>query len=206
MKLFDQSTRTNWKFIAIVAFVAVFLAGGILMLIPQFQEPISPLRPSVISSPNENESNNQVLDTSEWQTYRSDEFEFQYPKVFDEYRGCELHDILGDKTLTLGVSISIFVKNAEGAGLEGYVDQNFSSESQFDISRKNIQVDGRNAIQIGSRTEGLGRYSEITYVLEQDKMYIFTYMARANCLSYEVFSESELSVLQQILSTLRFVD
>mgnify|MGYP001564602861 CR=1 FL=1 len=88
MKLLDQSAQTNWKFIAIVAFVAVFLAGGILMLIPQFEESTPPL----------SQQNNSQVDTSGpalsevegvypesiegWQTYRSDEFEFEvkYPE------------------------------------------------------------------------------------------------------------------------------
>ena len=79
MKFLDQSAQTNWKFIAIIAFVAVFLAGGILMLIPQFQEQPSPLP----------QPNNSKLDTSDftlsevegWQTYRSEEFGFEvrYP-------------------------------------------------------------------------------------------------------------------------------
>lgn len=188
------------KTLLIVALIAVALSVvGVFFL--------RELSPAPVVQPI---ANNQQLtiDTSGWQTYRNDEFgfEFQYPKVFDEYSGCELRDILGDQTLTLGNSISIFVESTEGLSLEEYVNRNFSSESQFDISRRDIQVGGKDAIQIGSRTEGLGRYSEITYVLDQDKVYIFTYQARPNCLLYEVSNESELSVLQQILATFRFVE
>jgi len=86
MKLLDQSAQTNWKFIAIVAFVAVFFTGGILMLIPQLEEQPMPLPPSIISSPNgKDNNNNQLLDISSWQTYRSEEFGFEvkYPLYFD---------------------------------------------------------------------------------------------------------------------------
>jgi len=82
MKFIDQTAKTDWKFLVIVAFVAVFLTGGILMLVPRFEEQLQPLLPSVISSPNGNGNNNQILDTSSWQTYRNEEFGFEvkYPK------------------------------------------------------------------------------------------------------------------------------
>jgi len=86
MKLLDQSAQTNWKFIAIVAFVAVFLVGGILMLIPQLQE----------QTPLLLQQNNLQSDTSDftpsdvegWQTYRNEEFgfEIEYPQFLQKIK------------------------------------------------------------------------------------------------------------------------
>ncbi|MEK7542648.1 MAG: hypothetical protein AAB524_03025, partial [Patescibacteria group bacterium] len=76
--------------IAIVAFVAVFLAGGILALVPQLEEQTLPLLPSVISPPNENVNKpDQLLDTSTWQTYHNEEFgfEFMYPAIWGDAQG-----------------------------------------------------------------------------------------------------------------------
>ena len=133
-------------------------------------------------------------------------FEFQYPKIFDEYKDCELRDILGDGTLTLGNRISIYVKDSKGLTLEEYIAQNFSSEYLFDITRDDIQVGGEKATQVGFRIKGTGRYGQMTYVLHEGMIYHFAHGAGPACLPHEVFKEAEVSVLGQILSTFRFVE
>ena len=92
MKLLDQSAKTNWKFIAIVAVLGLVVAGGILMLIPQLQEQTLPLPQQNISKINPSGPPSNSVEG--WQTYRNEEFGFEmkYPR---DWNPVEIIDGLG---------------------------------------------------------------------------------------------------------------
>jgi len=231
MKLLDQSAQTNWKFIAIVAFVAVFLAGGILMLIPQFEELLPSLSPSVISSPNGNDSNSQVLDTSEWQTYRNDEFGFEvrYPEkrfalvpveigVFPDFD--TRHE--GEKLVDRGL-VTRFGKEECWYGEAGFamvcnalpengisfvvVDKDISyfveSGGAGGEGEGEISVAGRNGIRYAHGAEGYN--IEYYYLpLEANRTVVITIQSTFNSEYGLRYHPKEL--VDQILSTFRFVE
>ncbi len=74
--------KTNWKYLAIVMAFALLAVGGILLL--RTMEPVPSPAPVVQQTP-PREPQPQVLDTSGWQTYRSDDlaFEIKYPGGLD---------------------------------------------------------------------------------------------------------------------------
>ena len=73
MKLIDNSGQTNWKFIAIVVVIAVFVGAGVIFYASQSDKPL-------LSSP---QISNQP-ETANWKTYTNSEFFFtiQYPQTY----------------------------------------------------------------------------------------------------------------------------
>lgn len=67
--------KTNWKLFGVVAMVAVIISvGGILLLKATQPVPVVQIPPPTQLSP---QSQAEVLDTSDWQTYHNEEFGFE---------------------------------------------------------------------------------------------------------------------------------
>jgi len=81
MKFIDSSAKTNWKYLAIVGVLALIAFGGILLL-QNIQPAQAPTPPPIQQTPPPQPSpSSQVLDTSNWQTYRNTAYNFSvdYP-------------------------------------------------------------------------------------------------------------------------------
>ena len=82
MTFIDNSAKTNWKFIGIVAVIAILIGGGILVLSSQKE---TPPQFSEITKPGTKPSEELPVDeTASWQTYRNEEFDFEgkYPETW----------------------------------------------------------------------------------------------------------------------------
>ena len=196
MKLLDQSAQTNWKFIAIVAFVAVFLAGGILMLIPQFEESTPPL----------SQQNNSQVDTSGpalsevegvypesiegWQTYRNDEFGFEmkYPPSYFAKTGWESDCFHASEGASDAPILCISVQNnPEDLTLEEWWSGQISSAGM--IRKDNMMIAGFEA-QVFDSPPSTFPGREILF-MRNDEI-------------YQIFSTTSFE--EQILATFRFVE
>ena len=110
--LIDNSAKTNWKFIGVVAILAILIGGGILVLASQKEVPspiVETAKPNVVTGD----------EAADWQTYRNEELglQFQYPSEYDNNpRFC------GPRLLSNGMSIyagwRITLKIEETAGLD----------------------------------------------------------------------------------------
>ena len=83
MYFIDNSAKTNWKFIGLVAVVAIAIGAGILIFSMQKEAPSQFL---AITEPEAKPSEElaeelPTLETADWKTYRNEEFgfEFRYP-------------------------------------------------------------------------------------------------------------------------------
>lgn len=213
--------KTNWKLIA----VATIVASLVLLIlwyvsfllekgVPMPWSKIKPPIPVQQVSNDETENKPQEHDLQNWQTYRNEEFgfEFQYPKEFTEIQGCDPHQF-GAKSVIVGSNIMISVeKNTEGISLAEYADRDIQRISDYPEARpiiefrENTLVGGENAIQVGYRdlnAQG-GRYHEFAYVKVGNKIYSLSYVA-GGCSFLEKGSQN-LFTLDEVLSTFRFVE
>ena len=144
------------------------------------------------------------IDTSEWITYRNEEygFEFKYPKIYEEVKGCMLRK-KGDK-IFLGNRILIEIIESQGLTLEEYVDkfiQTFDPELGDTIEfKKRSAIAGISGIIVGYRIGHIGRYGETAFLLWGGKIYKFSSLAGIPCIQGTI----EIATLRQIISTFKF--
>src|SRR3989344_1133420 len=196
------------KLFLIVAVVSVLIiAGGILAL--------RTMNPSATGYISESEQTQEpAIDTNGWQTYRNDEygFEFQYPKVFDQKEQCRLREGIKstgvEEYRILGNRINIIVRDSQGQTLDELVERELQrlGDSVEELHQGRIVIAGEKAAILSYRSKGMGRYGEANYLLRDGKIYEFSFFAGPRCLPSDMLDESELSVLSQILSTFRFID
>jgi len=195
MKLLDQSAQTNWKFIAIVAFVAVFLTGGILMLIPQFEEPTLPLSQqnnSQIVTPNST-----VNEVEGWQTYRSDEFgfEIEYPEGLT-VRMVELDDPF--------FVLKVFDAGEIIIGPRGYWPRGQTGEElNYEFRNEEISLGGVVAIKNSIISNGeIAQFFIRDFQLQNLAQRKWEEGAE---ILVKVYDSTQIEVIDKILSTFRFV-
>ncbi|MEK7510506.1 MAG: hypothetical protein AAB567_03070 [Patescibacteria group bacterium] len=208
-----SATKTNWKLIGITVVLALVLGGVLISWQMQPAAPMQQTPPPPVSTPSPQPQaiNNQqsTIDMSDWQTYRNDEFgfEFQYPKEFAESQDCKARMSKVQKNVVdIGNRTDVSVVGSKGLNLEDFVAADFILESLFDIHRSEQIVGEEKAITISYRVEGTGRFGTVTYVKHADKIYRFDYLAGVDCSVAYATDMSELDVLNQILSTFRFVE
>lgn len=159
-------------------------------------------------------------ETADWKTYRDEEygFEFKYPAVFDKFEDCKLRE--EDNVISVGSRFVIFISNAEGLSLLEYVteereevlrEQKWPSpeESWY---QENIRVGDIEGIKV-LHFHG-PRYSEMIYLLKDNKIYEIAFTAGIPCLDHyvekgllgenEIYYEAE--IFEQIPFTFRFLE
>jgi hypothetical protein len=82
--------KTNWKYILILAFLAVIVGGGILVYLKYFEKEIISLTKFLeIKKPEKIKVEKPEIEkeTANWKTYRNEEyrFEFKYPDNFSDF-------------------------------------------------------------------------------------------------------------------------
>jgi len=196
------------KLFLLVALIAVVISvAGILLLRELSPAPIAPPPPVVQQTPPP-APQQEVLNISTWQTYRNEEFgfEFQYPKEFAESQECKARmSEVQTNVVNIGNRINITIGDSKGMSLEDFVSADFSREFLFDINQSEQSVGGEKAITISYRVEGTGRLGTVTFIKRGAKIYQFDYLAGGDCAAAHIADISELDVLSQILSTFRFV-
>lgn len=205
-----QNFKPEIKLFLIVAIASVIIAVGGIFLLRPISPPV-PERVLVIEQTQEQAVSNEqsTIDTSNWQTYRNEEFgfEFQYPKGFAESKECKARMSGGQKNVVnVGNRIDITVGDSKGMNLQDFVAADFSREFLFDTHQSEQSVGGEKAIMISYRVEGTGRLGTVTFVKRGDKIYRFDYLAGVDCPAAYAGDTSELDVLSQILATFRFVE
>ena len=170
------------------------------------------------------EKTKEQVDTSDWQTYRNEEFGFEvrYPKAFEEIEQCALREGIkpsdSERLLHLGNSIDINIKDAQGLDFAEFAVEEFGTIKHgtyedvllgIDLQvKESFVVDNEKAVRVASRSCGTCRYGEMTHILHSGRLYQLSYFARPSCvkLDFEQFEYGELDVLHEILSTFRFIE
>lgn len=95
----NQPVKTNWKYILIVAILAVIIGGGIMWWVKKQEISFAPL-PEIIKSEKSVQD-----ETADWKIYRNEEygFEVKYPKNFQ---------ILNFESTVPFVNIPLIIANA----------------------------------------------------------------------------------------------
>lgn len=144
--------------------------------------------------------------TVDWKTYRNEEyrFEFKYPKFFTKENGCSIEE--SENGISIGYRAELSIVDSGGLVLEEYVNQDASAEGIEIEFKEKTTVGGKDAIKVSYRTIGVGRYGTDTYLLKENKVYIFSFFAGSECPATSENDYSELAVLDDIISTFRFIE
>jgi len=201
------------KIFLVVALVAVILAVGSILLLRAMQQPAPTPQPQT-----------EVLDTSNWQTYRSEEFgfEFKYSPFLQEDEGTDQTDIL---SYCNGETVELFASDiAERCSGTYYRIGITVYNESYDPERISkyydappLLPDGTSGIeeyQINGKKFSIGKHSVYTYVgwathtALRDKTLGISFSGNAYVLqpNSNELTQEEFQNIAQILSTFRFLD
>jgi len=157
------------------------------------------------------------FETADWQTYRNEEygFEFKYPGIFDRFENCKL--IENDNTVAVGSRFAISILDAKELNLLEYVAKVKEESLREQVSpppeeawhQEDIYVGGIKGIKVvwfhGSR------YSQMIYLSKDNRIFDIGFTAGTLCLDYYVEQGSldevhELDIFEQIPNTFKFLD
>ena len=215
--------KTNWKFLGIVAVLALITGGGILWCLEK--QKTYPLDLAETKDRKVVEDKAAGLIPSEvesWQTYRNEEygFEFEYPSIPPECQNCIINDrLLSDRYFSLGRFL-LKVEDLEEASLSAQVYKLFPEEWEevqvekiddgqyiketFVESREIINLGDKEAIKIDYRFGGTGRFGTATFVEKKGKVFSFGFTAGGFCCLWEnkIYEEE---IYRAIISTFSFL-
>ncbi len=193
MKLVDNSAKTNWKYVIIVVFVALFIGGGVLWYAWSFK-PMSESIVLQIPTPQPKEQ----FDISAWQTYRNEDlgFEVKYPEKWEAEESSE----------------EIIIKNPTSESTFSIIQNpNPKNLSMDDWFREATIVNGRPTVKAAAKLttiNGVNAYRFYTE-LEPPNPLFEVFIKGNNKKIFTLFADSQTpsdsKILDQILSTFRFV-
>jgi hypothetical protein len=203
------------KILSLVLIIGIITIGIVIFLqtkSPAQKEvppPINPLiaepSPSTTTQSATSTAEGQV-DTSDWKTYRNDTygFQFKYPAVYEEFKGCGLRE--ENNIIFLGNRIEIQIGDSKGLFLDEYVNEYISQSFHTDLGDqfelKNLTISGNPAIEITYRLGKIGRFGESVFLLHGGKIYKFSVVAGPSCIKNIL----EIETFQKILSTFQLID
>ena len=163
---------------------------------------------------------NETAEIADWQTYRNEEygFEFKYPGIFDRFENCKL--IKNDNTIAVGSRFVISILDAKESNLLEYVAKEREESLREQVfpppeeawHQEDIYVGGIKGIKVvwfhGPR------YSQIIYFLKDNIIFEIGWTAGISCLDYYVGQglldknevKNELYIFEQIPNTFKFID
>jgi hypothetical protein len=143
-------------------------------------------------------------ETAEWQTYRNEEygFEFKYPPVPD-CGFCKI-DQADEEGFTINRT-SVDVENLEGLTLSEFVDKKLESIEMIE-SREEILVDGEEGISVAYRFGGTNRYAKATFIEKNNEATMISFSAGGFCCPKDEDKVYELEVYDAIISTFKFIE
>lgn len=188
---FLKDFQTEIKTFFIVALVAIIVAvGGIFFLRGFSPAPISPM-PLVVQQTSPPTPQSQALDTSIWQTYRNDElgFELKYPESWQAKQTTAQKVLIGnvDGDNSQQLLIERIDENEANVSLDEWINERTVEEAPQKINFGNTN---------GYRVDE-GNFSHL-YFMDKNRTVFVAFFQRN--------SSGDLTVLDQILSTFRFVD
>jgi hypothetical protein len=195
----------SFYLVLIIAVIAISLVIFLQGKLPA-QKESQPATPATQTTTKPSTSSDESqIDTSDWKTYRNEEygFEFKYPKIYEEVKGCGLRE--KNSTIFLGNRIQIQIVDSQGLTLDEHVNkyvQTFRTDLGDRVeSKRTTFINEVPAIVVGYRVGGMGRYGETVFLLHEEKIYKFSSFAGVPCVKDII----ELVTLQQILSTFKFL-
>ena len=212
-------SKTHFRVLLIVRLGVLGLLAGIVIVSflqarEKYDQQFEPPTVSETEQSTRQETPSEVVNTSDWQTYRNDEFGFKvdWPRVYENNSYCAPHVVTSSENEPLVFIGPIIIRKIETEeSLNSYVDeviQRIEENPQTSLlSRTNINFDGREAIQVHSSFCGAscGEPNDIYVVLDSG---ILKINYDDGILNHCPFGSYELpsQVAEQILPTFRFVE
>jgi len=188
--ILDRSAKTNWKFIGIITILGVLVIGGILML---------PIQKEVPSKVQIAKSETLPVDpTANWQTYRNEEFGFEvaHPsgwRIIESFPGRTAHMNLEERPRSFGF-FSPDELDSSGAGVQFYIDPSIIVDNCLVAESGLIKSNGGNN-NIYGLPGGNERIREV-YLCSPSGTGVYRVIS----------TEAKQNILNQILSTFRFIE
>ncbi len=236
---FITQGKTNWKFLVIILCVAIIIIIGFLWFFDAWQKILGYEKLDCDILCGNGTCENRIIyddkphcfetkescpkdcdETADWQTYRNEEygFEFKYPGIFDRFENCKL--IENDNTVAVGSRFAISILDAKELNLLEYVAKVREESLREQVfpppeeawHQEDIYVGGIKGIKVvwfhGSR------YSQMIYLSKDNRIFDIGFTAGISCLDYYVEQglldenelRNELDIFEQIPITFRFLE